>query len=348
MVMGALAAYGAYSLVNTESSNRSPLVVMSPEGNTINAVQKAAPSVVSIKSSRRIERQRPQSLYDLFFNRNNDIQRLYSALGSAVVIDQKGYLLTNLHIVQGATDIEVELSDGANVSAYIIGYDEQTDLAILKVDSSLSLPAIEIGTAENLKIGSTVFAIGNPLGLGQTVTRGIVSATNRDTGNPYAWFIQTDAAINQGNSGGALINDRGKLLGISSFIVTQSGGSNGLGFAIPVDIAMDVASQIIEKGKVARGWVGYLEAAPLSQDYAEAIGIPTGTGLQVQALQYRSPMMLAGVQLGDVITHCNDQPATTQTFNATISASRPGDTIRLKLWRDGSEWETEVNVVEKS
>lgn len=359
MLIGAAIAYfsyhlgqrpteGLFSPLQTSPLQTSSLQTSPLQTDAVTAVQRAAPSVVNIKSSRRVERPRSNNLFNLFFNRSNDIQRMYTSLGSAVVINERGYLLTNLHIVRNATDIEVDLGDNESADAYIIGYDEQTDLAVLKIDSPHNLLAISVGTAKDLQIGAPVLAIGNPLGLGKTVTQGIVSATQRHTGNPYAWFIQTDAAINEGNSGGALVDTQGNLLGINSFIITKTGGSDGLGFSIPVDIAMQVASEIIENGKVRRGWVGYLEAVPIPEHLAKNLGLAHGSGLHVHALQHRSALVRAGLKLGDIITHCNDQPATSQLLSSTVYSSKPGDEIKLKLWRNGNAWDTIVNVSEKT
>nr|VFK43298.1 MAG: serine protease DegS/serine protease DegQ [Candidatus Kentron sp. TC]VFK43623.1 MAG: serine protease DegS/serine protease DegQ [Candidatus Kentron sp. TC] len=277
------------------------------------AVASASPAVVNIHTAKVITtRRRISPLFDDPFFRHffgdvfggqNTRKRVKTSLGSGVIISKKGYILTNNHVIADADEIQVMLQDERKAKAKVVGTDPDTDLAVLKIRLK-RLPSIVISQSETLRVGDVVLAIGNPFGVGQTVTMGIVSATGRNRLgiNTFEDFIQTDAAINPGNSGGALINPRGQLIGINTAIFSKSGGSQGIGFAIPVSLAKDVMTQIIEHGFVARGWLG-IETQDITTDLAESFDLDSTKGVLVAGVLRRGPADIAGILPGDVITH---------------------------------------------
>jgi Do/DeqQ family serine protease len=315
------------------------------------AVRKAVPAVVSIFTSKEVKRPKNPFLNDPLFRHffgerfeDEAAQRAFG-LGSGVIISNKGYILTNQHVVEAADEIEVALSDGKKLPAKVVGNDPETDLAVLHVDAK-NLPAITLGQADNLKVGDVVLAIGNPLGVGQTVTMGIISALHR-TGlsiNTFENFIQTDAAINQGNSGGALIDSSGNLVGINTAILSQTGGSIGIGFAIPVSTAKQVMDQLIETGAVTRGWVG-VELQELTAELADSFKLGTTAGVLVAGVQRDSPADRAGIKPGDIVLMVDGkQVEDPDSMRTLIVALAPGKRITLKLKRGKSEIELPVNV----
>lgn len=314
------------------------------------AVRKAVPAVVSIFTSKEVKQPRNPFLNDPLFRHffgerfENESQRAFS-LGSGVIISPKGYIVTNQHVVEAADEIEVALADGKKFAAKVVGSDPETDLAVLKVDAQ-NLPAITLGQAENLRVGDVVLAIGNPLGVGQTVTMGIVSALHR-TGlaiNTFENFIQTDAAINQGNSGGALIDASGNLVGINTAILSQTGGSIGIGFAIPVSTARQVMEQLIATGAVTRGWVG-VELQEITAELAESFKLGTSAGVLVAGVQRGSPADRAGVKPGDIVVTVDGTPVRDpDSMRNLIVALVPGKQAALKLKRGQGELELQVQV----
>jgi Do/DeqQ family serine protease len=312
------------------------------------AVRKAVPAVVSIFTSKEVKRPRNPFMNDPLFRHffgerfEDEAQRAFS-LGSGVIISSKGYILTNQHVVEAADEIEVALLDGKKFAAKVVGSDPETDLAVLHVEAQ-NLPAITLGQAENLRVGDVVLAIGNPLGVGQTVTMGIVSALHR-TGlriNTFENFIQTDAAINQGNSGGALIDASGNLVGINTAILSQSGGSIGIGFAIPVSTAKQVMEQLIASGAVTRGWVG-VELQEITPDLADSFKLGTAAGVLVAGVQRGSPADRAGIKLGDIIMEVDGkQVKDPDSARNLIVALMPGKEARLRLRRDAREFELPI------
>jgi len=308
------------------------------------------PSVVSIFTSKEVKRPRNPFMNDPLFRHffgerfEDEAQRAFS-LGSGVVISSRGYILTNHHVVETADEIEVALVDGKRLAAKVVGNDPETDLAVLKVDAQ-NLPAITLGRADNLRVGDVVLAIGNPLGVGQTVTMGIISALHR-TGlsiNTFENFIQTDAAINQGNSGGALIDTSGNLVGINTAILSQTGGSIGIGFAIPVSTAKQVMEQLIATGSVTRGWVG-VELQELTPELAESFKLGPVQGAIVSGVQRGSPADRAGVRPGDIVISADGKPVRDpESLRNLIVALAPGDTTTLKLKRGKNEIELQVKV----
>ncbi|EJM73693.1 Do family serine endopeptidase AlgW [Pseudomonas sp. GM55] len=307
------------------------------------AVTTAAPSVVNLYTTKVINKPNHPLFEDpqfrRFFGDNSPKQkRMESSLGSGVIMSPEGYILTNNHVTSGADQIVVALKDGRETLARVIGSDPETDLAVLKIDLK-NLPSITVGRSDNIRIGDVALAIGNPFGVGQTVTMGIISATGRNQLglNNYEDFIQTDAAINPGNSGGALVDAVGNLTGINTAIFSKSGGSQGIGFAIPVKLAMEVMKSIIEHGQVIRGWLG-IEVQPLTQELAESFGLSGRPGIVVAGIFRDGPAQKAGLQLGDVILSIDGEPAGDgrRSMNQ-VARIKPTDKVTIEVMRNGKE-----------
>ncbi len=320
------------------------------------AVERAAPAVVKI-STARVVTIKPHPFFDdptfrQFFGGSDDLirprKRVQTGLGSGVIISNKGYLLTNHHVIKGADRIEVALRDGRTAAAKIIGTDADTDLALLKIELE-QLPVITLADSDALRIGDVTLAIGNPYGVGQTVTMGIVSATGRTKLgiNTFENFIQTDAAINPGNSGGALVDANGNLIGINTAIYSRSGGSQGIGFAIPSNLARDVLEEILEYGRPRRGWLG-VEAHAVTPSIAKAINMPKPAGVIIAGVVRNGPAHKAGIEPGDVVLAINDN-----TINdahdalTTISRHKPGSQLKLKIFRNGKTLTITATVIER-
>lgn len=303
------------------------------------AVKRATPAVVNIYTSKIVRRPYHPLLDDPFFQRffnrspSTQRERVQRSLGSGVILSTDGYVLTNNHVISGATEILVLLSDGRDALASVIGTDPDTDLAVLKIDLP-DLEPIPVGNPDEAEVGDVVLAIGNPYGFGQTVTQGIISATGRYglQLNTYENYIQTDAAINPGNSGGALVDSRGNLLGINTAIYSRSGGSQGIGLAIPSDYAVKVLRDIVSHGYVVRGWLG-IEVQPVPAMISGPDG--SATGLVVSDVVPDSPAAAAGLQPGDVLVAINGA-ATNQGRNAMyrIALMAPGDDIEIDVYRN--------------
>ena len=319
--------------------------VMSQPTSYADAVKQAAPSVVNI-FTKRIVRQRIHPLFDdplfrRFFenNSNRNDQRINSSLGSGVIMNKQGYILTNHHVISGADEIVVALQDGREAPAMLVGSDPEIDLAVLKIKLP-SLPEITISNRSQLNIGDVVLAIGNPFGVGQTVTMGIISATGRNQLglNTYENYIQTDAAINPGNSGGALINAYGELVGINSAIYSESGGSQGIGFAIPALISYQVMKDITQHGETIRGWMG-IEVQEATPSLLMQLDLPQALkGLIVTGLAPHGPSELAGLKVGDIITGLNgNNKLSAKAAMNQIAALRPGDGINIDYIRAGEQ-----------
>ncbi|WP_396587382.1 trypsin-like peptidase domain-containing protein [Bermanella sp. R86510] len=306
------------------------------------AVANASPAVVNIYTSKTVQRQLhplwDNPLFRRFFDRApTPKSRIENSLGSGVIIHQDGIILTNKHVISGADEILIGLKDGRTTNARVVGSDAATDLAVLKIDIE-NMPTIEFAKTQSLRVGDVALAIGNPFGVGQTVTMGIVSATGRNQLGitTYEDFIQTDAAVNPGNSGGALINARGELVGINTAIYSQSGGNQGIGFAIPIHHAMAVAIDLLEHGQVIRGWLG-LETQELNDNLKKAFGLPEELqGQVVVGVAANGPAAKAGLLEGDIVTHFNGKPAERGTDTMRqIASLMPGDKISLRYIRDG-------------
>ncbi|MGH6646073.1 S1C family serine protease [Aquabacterium sp.] len=303
------------------------------------ATKRAAPAVVSVVTSSKAASRRGSRQSDPWFRYffgeqgNNQPQ---SGIGSGVIVSSNGYVLTNNHVVERMDDIEVMLTDGRKARAKVIGSDPETDLAVLKIELD-RLPAITFGNSDTLQVGDAVLAIGNPFGVGQTVTAGIVSALGRNQLgiNTFENFIQTDAAINPGNSGGALVDSSGSLMGINSAIYSRSGGSLGIGFAIPVSTAQHVLESLIRDGQVTRGWIG-VEPRDLTAEIAETFNLPLKDGVLITGVLQNGPAAQGGVHPGDVVVQIAQTPVanTSQLLNA-VASLKPGEPARITVQRGG-------------
>ncbi|MGJ7483858.1 S1C family serine protease [Variovorax sp. LT2P21] len=313
-------------------------------GSLSSAAKKAAPAVVSINTSKAAQRH-PRSndpWFRFFFGDQGDSQPQVG-LGSGVIVSTEGYILTNNHVVEGADEIEVTLNDSRHARGKVIGTDPDTDLAVLKIELD-KLPAIVLGNSDSLQVGDQVLAIGNPFGVGQTVTSGIVSALGRNQLgiNTFENFIQTDAAINPGNSGGALVDVNGNLEGINTAIYSRSGGSMGIGFAIPVSIAKQVLGDIVKEGKVTRGWIG-VEPNDLSPELAETFGVKANAGVIITGVLQAGPAAKAGIRPGDVITSVDDKKVdNVQELLTAVAGLKPGSESRFALQRGTDKMELNV------
>jgi serine protease DegS len=318
------------------------------------AVNRAAPAVVNIYSSRIVERDQHPLMSDPFFQQFFDgddatqQQRMLSSLGSGVIVSEDGYVLTNHHVINGADEIQVALRDGRETLAKVIGTDPESDLAVLHIPLN-NLPVIALTDSTDVAIGDVSLAIGNPFGVGQTVTMGIISATGRShLGlNAYEDFIQTDAAINPGNSGGALVNSDGALVGINTAIFSRSGGSQGIGFAIPANLAHSILNELVTQGRVIRGWLG-IEAQALSREITASFGLRTPQGVIIAGVIQDGPADLAGLQPGDVLLAVDDQPVLdARATMSEIAAIKPGTTLPLTIVRGGEVMEVTIDVGER-
>lgn len=315
-----------------EAPSPAPGVV--PPGSLRQAAEKAAPAVVSINTSKGSgANPNTDDPWFRFFFGDRGAQP-QAGLGSGVIISPEGYILTNNHVIEGADEIEVVLNDSRNTRARVIGTDPESDLAILKIDLD-RLPVITLGNSDALQVGDQVLAIGNPFGVGQTVTSGIVSALGRNQLgiNTFENFIQTDAAINPGNSGGALVDVNGQLLGINTAIYSRSGGSMGIGFAIPVSTAKLVLEAIVKDGVVRRGWIG-VEPANLSPDLIESFGLKAKRGVLITGVLQNGPAAQAGVRPGDVIVKLEERDIGNVSELLTgVAALKPGTPAKVRVQR---------------
>jgi serine protease Do len=320
-------------------------------------VEHITPAVVTVRSERRV-RTVSQDLPDnplfreffgdQFRGRRMPQERRQGGLGSGVIVRQDGYVLTNNHVVDGAEQVTIELSDGRTLEAKVVGTDAASDLAVLKVDAK-DLPTLALGDSDKVRVGDIALAVGNPLGVGQTVTMGIISAKGRATGTgdgSYEDFIQTDAPINQGNSGGALVNTQGELIGINSQILTPSGGNIGIGFAIPANMARNVMTQLIDHGSVRRGLLGVTVQA-VTADLARTLGLSDARGALVSSVQTGGAADKAGIRRGDVVTAINGQPVKdSNELRNDVGGMLPGTDARLTIVRGGKEQTVTVRLGE--
>ena len=318
-------------------------------------VNRVSPAVVTIRTKARVHAPRQFPFMDDPFFRRFFGDRLppqpeqrQTGLGSGVIVSADGYVLTNAHVINGADEIVVELSGQRNLRARLVGSDPPSDLALLKIDQA-GLSALALADSDKVQVGDIVLAIGNPLGIGQTVTMGIISAKSRRTGlsnGSFEDFLQTDAPINRGNSGGALVDGNGSLIGINSQILSPSGGSIGIGFAIPSNMARDVFDQLVKHGKVIRGHLGIV-VQPVTEDIAVNLGLSSARGVIVSQVQNGSAAERAGMQRGDVILALNGNAVTEpNTFRNDIAGTPPGRTITLRIWRGGNEQELRATLGE--
>lgn len=319
-------------------------------GSYRDAVRHAMPSVVNIYTSKAIKKKRSPLLDDpllrRFFGDRLDGQENQRAasLGSGVIVSGQGYIVTNNHVVESADEIQVALSDGRTATATVVGTDPETDLAVIKVDLD-HLPGITFGQVDKLSVGDVVLAIGNPFGVGQTVTMGIVSALGRTAGiNTFENFIQTDAPINPGNSGGALVDAQGNLVGINSAIYSRTGGNMGIGFAIPASTVKQVMEQIIREGSVTRGWIG-IEAQDLTPELAASFKMGDMQGALIGGVVRGGPADKAGIKPGDVLVQIGDSQVTDSTLMLNLIAGLPpGKPAGVKIARNGKVLDFQLEV----
>ena len=338
----------SYSLFDFKSLISAPVHAIRNHDSYADAVDKAAVSVVSINAYRLVKEE-PKLLPESF----NTLPakpsfKIRPNKGSGVIISPSGYIVTNNHVVAGAQRIEVMLFDGRRLDATVVGVDSGTDLAVISIPLK-NLPAISLANSDKTHVGDIVLAIGNPFGIGQTVTQGIISATGRDRVglNTYENFIQTDAAINRGNSGGALVNTKGEILAINSAIYSQTGNYLGISFAIPINLVTDVVKQIIEHGEVIRGWLG-VEGVDLNDKMLERVGLKNIQGVLITDVFDRGPAEMAGIRVGDILTHINQVAIrdTRDVVNA-IADGRPGDKIKINGIRERQSYVTQATLEQR-
>jgi len=324
-------------------------VVLPRVSSVADAAKKAMPAVVNIYTSKEMRRGplADDPLMRRYFPELAERlpRQRATSLGSGVIVSPEGYVLTNNHVIDGADDIQLLLADGRRLTARVRGTDPESDLAVLKADGE-NFPSITLGTLDHVQVGDFVLAIGNPFGFGNTVTFGIVSALGRNhLGiNRFEDFIQTDAAINPGNSGGALVDIAGNLIGINSTIFSQSGGSLGIGFAIPVSLAKTVLEQIIKDGEVTRGWLG-IEPQEVNSEIARALSLDTASGVLIRGVVRNGPAERAGIQPRDVVLELDGKPTRdTPALLARIAELSPGSLVKVRLWRDRKAQDVEVTV----
>jgi serine protease DegQ len=314
------------------------------------AAQKVIPSVVNVFTQQKVRTPAHTALQDpilsyFFGDRLDERPREVSNLGSGVIVSTNGYILTNHHVVAAADEIQVALASGQTLPARVVGADPETDLAVLKIDAN-DLPAITFAQIDSLQVGDWVLAVGNPFGVGQTVTAGIVSALGRTRLgiNTFENFIQTDAAINPGNSGGALVDAAGNLVGVNSAIYSRTGGSQGIGFAIPVSIARQVMEQIIQSGSVTRGWVG-IEVQDMTPELAESFNLKSAEGALIAGVLKGGPADAGGVRPGDILLAVNgNQVSNSATLLNLIAALKPGDNTQLTVLRKQQSLDLKIQV----
>ena len=294
---------------------------MSNEDGYVEAISKASPSVVNINSKKNIE------------TRIFDGNSTSNVMGSGIIISSDGYIITNLHVIEGTRIIDVELDDGQVYPSSLIGFDERSDLAVIKINSSDTLKPIEVSNSSSVRAGDHVIAIGNAFGLGKTFTSGIISATGRDYGNPYLELIQTDAAINPGNSGGALINHKGNLIGMNTKIFSKTGSYTGIGFALPANKMIEVASEIIQYGSVKRSWVGDFRV----KTKRFLLNNKPTYGLEILDLRNYGPLFNSGkIKTGAIILSINNELASWENLTGALRNSFPGDEINFKILQNSN------------
>jgi serine protease Do len=364
--IGALAATGVQDAVSArpaepvayaDTATATTRAIGAGQDSYAAIVDDVAPTVVTVRSSRTMRTSQQQTPFsnDPFFRRffgeegpQMPQERRQGGLGSGVIVRADGYILTNHHVIDGADDITVELSDRRTLKAKVVGSDPPSDLAVLKIEGA-GFAALPLGDSDHVRVGDVVLALGNPMGVGQTVTMGIVSAKGRATGlgdGSFEDFLQTDAPINQGNSGGALVNTRGELIGINSQILSPSGGNIGIGFAIPAKMARSVMESLIAEGRVHRGMIG-VTVQPMTPELAKSLRLSTIGGALVSNVTPGGPAAKAGIERGDVVTAIDGAPITdSNALRNHVAQRKPGSDVRLTVVREGRERTIDVTLDE--
>ena len=338
--------FGAPSLALNVAHDENPVMLGTLANGFASVLKPVLPAVVNISTSKVVKNRPDDSMFnDPFFRQffgnqfgNQPRSQREHSLGSGVIVTSDGTILTNNHVIDGSTDIQVFLNDNRQLSAKLVGTDPKTDVAVIKINAT-GLPTLPIGDSSKIQVGDVVLAIGDPFNIGKTATMGIVSATGR--GNlgieNYEDFIQTDASINPGNSGGALINLHGSLIGINTAILSGEGGGNqGIGFAIPINLVRNVMDQLVEHGKVTRGYLG-VHIQDVTPALAKQFGLNQGGGVLISDVAPDTPAAKAGLKSGDVVTEANGQPVNAANqLQVQISQMAPGTAVRLKIWREGT------------
>jgi serine protease Do len=354
----ALIAGGAVAGFKALASDTPPPLTVPFSGKQLGfatLVRTVKPAVVNIATTQRVKTQQPdqesaeQDMLRQFFGQGEpeqqQRQRSVHALGSGFLIDPHGYIVTNNHVIDGATDVQVTLTDGSVHPARIVGRDVKTDLALLKINASRPLPYVAFGDSDKEDVGDWVIAVGNPFGLGGSVSAGIVSARNRDINEgPYDDFLQIDAPINPGNSGGPLFDQSGHVIGIDTAIYSPSGGSVGIGFAIPSNVAKRVVAELRDHGQVARGWLG-VQVQVVTPELANAAGMEKAEGVLVDVVTPDSPAARAGLERGDVILAFNGtRIATARDLSFAVAATAADRTVGVTVWRDGQKQDLDATI----
>ena len=324
-----------------------------PSGSFAQVAESVGPAVVNINTVTRVSGRTPveeffgDEFFKRFFGDAPERQQVQRSLGSGVIVDPSGIVLTNAHVVERATEIEVSTADGKKHKAKLAGVDKKTDLAVLKLQGGGPYPAANLGDSDAVRVGDWVLAIGSPFGLQKTVTAGIISAKGRSIGQgPFDDFLQTDAAINPGNSGGPLVNMSGEVVGINSAILSRTGGNVGIGFSIPVNMAKRIYTELAAKGKVTRGWLG-VSIQPLTPELAKSFGLKEPNGVLISDVMQQSPAATAGITSGDVIIEFDKKKVDSpQELQKAVAATTPGRAVPLKVWRDKGEKTLEIKICE--
>jgi len=333
-----------------------PAALPLPSGSFAQVAETVGPAVININTVTRgggggrtpIEEFFGDEFFRRFFGDAPEREMQQRSLGSGVIVDASGVALTNAHVVERATDIEVVTADGKKHKAKLVGVDRRTDLAVLRLQGGGPYPAASLGDSDRVKVGDWVLAIGSPFGLQQTVTAGIISAKGRSIGQggPFDDFLQTDAAINPGNSGGPLVNMTGEVIGINSAILSRSGGNVGIGFAIPVTMAKRIYTELVAKGKVTRGWLG-VSIQPLTPELAKSFGLREPKGVLVADVVQDSPAEKAGIVAGDILTEFGGKKVDTpQDLQKVVIATGPGKAVPVSVWRDKAQKTMEIKIGE--
>ena len=331
-----------------------PAALPVPSGSFSQVAETVAPAVVNINTVSRgpsgrtpIEEFFGEEFFRRFFGEVPEREQVQRSLGSGVIVDPSGIVLTNAHVVERASEIEAVTADGKKHKAKVVGVDRRTDLAVLKLQGGGPYPAATLGDSDKLKVGDWVLAIGSPFGLQQTVTAGIISAKGRSIGQGlFDDFLQTDAAINPGNSGGPLVNMSGEVVGINSAILSRSGGNVGIGFSIPVNMAKRIYTELAARGKVTRGWLG-VSIQPLTPELAKGFGLREAKGVLISDVVQDSPAERAGIAAGDIVTEFDKKKVDSpQDLQKAVAATAPGKGVPVKVWRDKTEKTLEIKIGE--